>query len=65
MSTFAVELPAEQAEQLRREAERQGLRAEDLLRQVAESYLSRADSFETAAAYVLRKNAELYRRLAK
>jgi len=65
MSTFAVELPTEQAEQLRREAERQGLRAEDLLRQVAESYLSRADSFEAAAAYVLRKNAELYRRLAK
>jgi len=32
---------------------------------VAESYLSRADSFEAAAAYVLRKNAELYRRLAK
>ena len=65
MSTFAVELPDEQAERLRREADRQGVRAEELLRQVAATYLSRAEAFETAAAYVLDKNAELYRRLAK
>jgi hypothetical protein len=65
MSTFAIELPNDQAERLQREAERQGLHVEDLLRKVAESYLSRADAFETAAAYVLQKNAELYRRLAK
>ena len=65
MSTFAVEFPNEQAERLRREAERQGMRVEDLLRQVAETYLFRAEAFETAATHVLQKNAELYRRLAK
>lgn len=65
MSTFAVELPNEQAERLRREAERQGLSVEELLRQMAETYLTRAESLEAAASYVLQKNAELYRRLAK
>jgi len=65
MSTFSVELPDEQAERLRFEAERQGVRVEDLLRKAAESYLSRAAAFETASSHILQKNAELYRRLAK
>lgn len=65
MSTLTVSIPTEQAEQLGREADRLGVSVEELLRRIANDYLARKDSFEAAAQYVLHKNAELYRRLAK
>ena len=65
MSTLTFEVPTEQAEALSREAERRGVRVEDLLREMAEHFLTRGEAFDAAAKYVLAKNAELYRRLAK
>lgn len=65
MSTLTFELPAEQSEALTREAERRKVRVEDLLRELTRDFLSRTEAFEAAAKYVLDKNAELYRRLAK
>jgi antitoxin FitA len=65
VSTITIELPTEQLEKLTRAAERRGVRAEELLRQLADDGLARIEDFDEAAAYVLRKNAELYRRLAQ
>ncbi|MEO2088391.1 MAG: DNA-binding protein [Gemmataceae bacterium] len=65
MSTLTFELPTEQAEALTREAERRNVRVEDLLRELAGDFLTRTQAFDAAARYVLDKNVELYRRLAK
>ena len=54
-----------QAERLRREAERLGLAPEDLARAaIADLLATSGDEFRTTAERVLRKNEELYRRLA-
>jgi hypothetical protein len=61
MDAFTIVLPEEQAE-MAREA---GVPAEQLLRISVEEWLDRPDrDFQEAAAYVLDKNRELYRRLA-
>ncbi len=61
----AFELPAAQAEKLRREAERLGISPSELARAAVTDLLAdRDEDFRTAAERVLRKNAELYRRLA-
>ena len=61
----AFELPAAQAEKLRREAERLGISPSDLARAaLADLLADRDEDFRAAAERVLRKNAELYRRLA-
>jgi hypothetical protein len=61
----AFELPAAQAERLRREAERLGVSPSDLARAALTDLLAdRDEDFRAAAERVLRKNAELYRRLA-
>lgn len=65
MSTLTFELPTEQIEALTREAERRKVRIEDLLRELTGDFLSRTQAFDAAARYVLDKNADLYRRLAK
>ena len=50
---------------MRHEAERLGVAPEDLARAViAELLAAPADDFQAAAERVLRKNEELYRRLA-
>ena len=62
---LAIELSPAQAERLRLEAERLGLTAEDLARAAVVDLLASAgDDFATAAQRVLKKNEELYRRLA-
>jgi hypothetical protein len=61
----AFELPAAQAERLRQEAERLGVSPDDLARAaVADLLITRDEDFRVAAERVLRKNEELYRRLA-
>ena len=61
----AFDLPAAQAERLRQEAERLGISPSDLAKAaVADLLADRDEDFRTAADRVLRKNAELYRRLA-
>ena len=62
---FSIDLSAAQAEQLRAEAARLGLTPEELARAaVADLLASVGEDFEAAAARVLKKNEELYRRLA-
>lgn len=61
----AFELPDAQAEKLRREAERLGVSPTDLARAALADLLADPDeAFQAATDRVLRKNEELYRRLA-
>jgi hypothetical protein len=65
MTTIAIPLSDERAAQLRLRAAQAGLTPEEFLRRRVEQILDRPDEpFHQAAAYVLAKNAELYRRLA-
>lgn len=58
------ELPPAQAEQLRQAAERLGVAPSELARAAVADLLTREDDFQRAAERVLRKNIDLYRRLA-
>jgi len=61
----AFELPPAQAEKLRQAAEQFGISPSELARAaVADLLAERDDEFQKAAERVLRKNADLYRRLA-
>jgi hypothetical protein len=62
---LSIELSAAQAERLRHEAERLGLSPEDLARAVVADVLATpAEDFQAAAERVIRRNQELYLRLA-
>ncbi|MGH9372837.1 MAG: DNA-binding protein [Vicinamibacterales bacterium] len=62
---LAFELPPAHADKLREEAQRLGLTPEDLARAALADLLGMRDTdFRAAAARVLQKNQELYRRLA-
>jgi hypothetical protein len=62
---LAIELPQAQADQLRIEAERLGISPDELARAAVSDLLANPDAdFRTAAARVLAKNQELYKRLA-
>jgi hypothetical protein len=61
----AIELSQPQADRLREEATRLGVAPEELARAaVADLLGAQREDFRTAVDYVLRKNEELYRRLA-
>jgi hypothetical protein len=65
MTTIAIPLSDERAAQLRLWAQQAGLEPEEFLRRRVEQLLDRPDEqFRQAAAYVLEKNADLYKRLA-
>jgi hypothetical protein len=65
MTTIAIPLSDERAAQLRLWAQQAGLAPEEFLRRRVEQLLDRPDEqFRQAAAYVLEKNADLYKRLA-
>lgn len=62
---LSIDLSQAQADRLRLEAERLGLTPEDLARAaVADLLATTGEDFKAAADRVLKKNAELYRRLA-
>ena len=62
---LTIDLSPAQAERLRLEAERLGLRPEDLARAAIVDLLGiPGEDFKRAAQHVLQKNEELYRRLA-
>ena len=62
---LSIDLSEGQVERLRDEARRRGVEPEQLaLAAVADLLASQGEDFDTAAKYVLEKNAELYRRLA-
>jgi antitoxin FitA len=65
MTTITIPLSEERLAQLRLCAEQSGLVPEEYLRRRVEQLLAQPDEqFRQAAAYILQKNAELYRRLA-
>lgn len=65
MSTLTVPLSDENLRQLRQLAAETKSTPEELIRACVEEWLKRSKpDFVAAARYVLRKNAELYRRLA-
>ncbi|HEX8847811.1 MAG TPA: hypothetical protein VF791_24435 [Pyrinomonadaceae bacterium] len=65
MSSITIHLSDEHLLKLKEVAERLRLSPEDLARISIEELLARPEeNFERAADYVLKKNAELYRRLA-
>ena len=60
-----IELPPAQADKLREEAARHGISPEELARAAVTDLLGTSDEdFRSAAERVLRKNKELYKRLA-
>ncbi|MBI4349355.1 MAG: DNA-binding protein [Elusimicrobia bacterium] len=62
---LSIDLSPAQAERLRLEAERLGLTPEDLARAaIADLLTSVGEDFKAAVDRVLKKNEELYRRLA-
>jgi len=66
MAMLTVALSEEKWAQLKEKAERYRVAPEELLRVSLEELLARPDeAFQQAMEYVLIKNAELYRRLAK
>ena len=66
MATLTVTLSEERWLQLKEKARRYHVSPEDLLRASLEELLTRPDeAFQQAVEYVLAKNADLYRRLAK
>ena len=65
MASITVTIPDEQLEKLQQLALENQVLPEDLLRANIEDWLAASnDDFTQAASYVLKKNAELYRRLA-
>ena len=65
MTSITVEIPDEQLQKLQQLAQESGISLEDLLRASIEDWLNYPKSeFVQASSYVLKKNAQLYRRLA-
>lgn len=65
MATFTITLPDDRAQRLREKADRLGVTPEELARVGVDDLLAQPDeAFERAVEHVLKKNAELYRRLA-
>jgi len=65
MSSITINLQEEQIARLQEIANRLGVTIEDLARISIEELLAAPDErFEQAADYVLKKNEDLYRRLA-
>jgi predicted transcriptional regulator len=64
MTTITISLADDQLAKLQEKADRIGVSPEELVRVSVEDLLTRPnDAFERVVAYVLDKNAELYKRL--
>ena len=65
MTTITIELPSERLQKLQEMASKFGVSMEELVRVSVEDMLTQPEEqFRKAAQYVLKKNAELYKRLA-
>jgi antitoxin FitA len=63
-ATFKITLSGRRASKLNELAKEAGVTPEELLQNSVEGWLSTGEDFDRAAAYVLNKNADLYRRLS-
>lgn len=65
MTAITIPLTDERLSKLRELADQTGLSPEEFLRRRVDSWLEHpAEDFNAAATHVLRKNADLYKRLA-
>jgi predicted transcriptional regulator len=65
MTTITIELPNERLQKLQEMALKFGVSMEELIRASVEDMLTQPEEqFRNAAQYVLKKNKELYKRLA-
>jgi predicted transcriptional regulator len=64
MKTLEVRVPDEIASKLEQAAQERGVSIDELVRSSVEEKLARDAEFELAAGHVLRKNADLYKRLS-
>ena len=65
MSTLVISLPEDRLQKLEDVARRLGVAPEELVRASIEELLAQPeDAFRQALDFVLKKNAELYKRLA-
>lgn len=64
MKTLEIHVPDEIASRIEQAANHLGLSIEEFLQASFEEKIERDAQFESAAARVLEKNAELYRRLS-
>jgi predicted transcriptional regulator len=64
MSNITISLPEDRMSKLKEMASGLGTTPEELVRASVEDLLDRPEEFQEAVGYVLKKNAELYRRLA-
>jgi predicted transcriptional regulator len=65
MTTITISIPDDHLKRLQGIADRFGIRIDELVLAGIEQLLSQPDeTFQNAADYVLKKNAELYRRLS-
>jgi hypothetical protein len=65
MTTITIAIPDDRLLKLKERATRFSVSPEELVRVSIEELLSRPDeAFQHAVRYILKKNAELYRRLA-
>jgi hypothetical protein len=64
VKTLEITLPDEVAAQVEQAAQDRGVSVQDLLASSVVEKLEREAEFESAAAYVFTKNAELYKRLS-
>lgn len=65
MSAITINIPDDHLLRLKEAAARLGVSVEELVRLGIEQWLAQPEEeFKTALEYVLKKNAELYRRLA-
>ena len=65
MTTITIELPNERLQKLQEMARKFGISTEELVRVSVEDMLAQPEEqFRKGAQYVLKKNVELYKRLA-
>ena len=65
MTTITIELPNERLQKLQEMARKFGVSTEELVRVSLEDMLAQPEEqFRKGAQYVLKKNVELYKRLA-
>lgn len=64
MSTLAINIRETSLRRMHETAAKLGIAIDDLVQKSIEEYLDRQQKVEDAAEYVLKKNEELYRRLA-
>ncbi len=65
MNAMTIRLPDSTIDKLNIAADRLGVPVDELIAKMSDDFFERNATFESISKYVLEKNAELYRRLAK